>query len=634
MKLRLTRGLRLVLATVLFGIAGVTATSAPASANNCTSCVLVTTSADNSGYRPGYYSWFNFELKNPLTILTTKITLRVTLPEGLGATRDDLSFWPDNGTVDYDPATRLLTVQPESSTGVLGSMNPRDTWNFSLGSAVAEDTTAAELRVTTRVNWATASGVVKTPNTGKDIVLVPAKPYVLETEADFTPSSVASGGASVLNYTISNTGTGGAESIYYYVNIDDRLTVDTSSLPAGCNYEAGGSYESWTGETITYSQYLSCEYEPALGGGQSVNFTVNVTAPSVTGPEEYEATVELSCTSPADGAYDDTDGGDSSALLLLDPPASPELHVVQMGGPKPITMPTADADPLQPTAGKTHSVTTYAYNIGAGDITSDVTVTVTIPDGFTPTSITGETDDTTASAPVCTLSTRTCVFNRLGSTKHGKVVIEGDLSATIRDKTKMTVSAQASASTLTTATDSASFIVAALADVRVALNATGAYVAGSPVTFAMSVKNLGPSGLASPEVTVTLPSGASFDSVPKGCTAKGTSMTCEWTRLEAEDVDGEEFTARFGSLRKASATAKLTTSTPLTKDSTTSDSASKDVASEAVAGAIADAIAASSSGGVLPATGADRDMSALLAALFIAAGLALMVPGLRRRRVL
>lgn len=588
---------------------------------------------EDTSYQPGGYVRMAFDVENPTDTLARDVTLNIKLPAGATLDLDwCCTYEPDNGTFSYDAATRTVKVEPTSSTDENGMLNPYDQWTFWLYIDFDKTLSAPSVTVSSFLTWKDRTGATQTPVAGNNVVYTKAEPYILETTTEFSPATITSGGTSVMTSTITNSGTGGARAIYFYMQIDDRLTVDLSSVPAECDYYPQDTWESWDGRTIVDPQHLSCNYDDVLGPGESESFSVTVTAPVTPGPEEYEGVTELSCTSSAPGAYDATDDGDSAGLLRLGPPTPGELHVVQLGGPKPIKLPTAGAEPLQPTAGGDHSVATYVYNVGTDDISNTVTVVVTIPAGFTPTKISATTDDSGATAPVCTLATRTCVFSQLAGGKQGRISIEGTLATTITNNSKLDVSARASSASISSATDSNSFAVTSLADVRVSIVANGAYVAGLPVAYTLSAANSGPSAAAQPVAKVTLPEGASFDSVPSGCSVSGRTMTCAWTRLNAKEVQTKEFTATYGPAERAfaaSAALVFTTSTPLTKDSVTKDSTQQKVQGWAVSRAIKASLVESQ----LPRTGGNSNTTTYASLVLIASGVALTAVA-RRRRVL
>lgn len=631
MKSPVQRLIRLALASILTLVCGLVATANGASAMAaCASCPTLTASDawGKTSYNPGGYVRVAFDLENPTDKLMRDVTLHITIPAGSSL---DLGWGgtvePDNGTFSYDEASRSVAVQPTSSVGDVGFLNPFDKWTFWLYIDFDKALSVPSLSVSSYLTWTDSTGKAGTRVNGKDVVYTKAEPYILDTTTSFSPAIIASGGSSVMTSTITNSGTGGARSIYFYMRIDDRLTVDQSTVPADCTYYPRDTWESWDGRIIVDPQHLSCSHSPVLGPGQSITFSITVTAPVTPGPEEYEGITELSCTSPANGAYEGDFESQSAGLLRLGPATPAELKVVQLGGPKPITMPTATAEPIQPTAGDSHSMTTYVYNVGTNDLTNAVTVVITIPSGFTPTRISGTTDDSGGTAPVCTLATRTCVFSQLAGGKFGRIVVEGDLSSTIPHRSKLDVSATASAASVASASDTASLAVTALANVRVALEANGAYRLGSPVQFTLGASNLGPSAAKQSVATVTIPNGATFTSVPTGCTVSNHTMTCTWASLAVGAGETRQFSASFGQAGTAGASVVFTTSTPLTKNSVTRASDSREQASWAQTRAIEAALGATD----LPATGGNSARMILAALVLLASGASLAVLARRRR---
>ncbi len=309
------------------------------------------------------------------------------------------------------------------------------------------------------------------------------------------PASVVAGSNVTYQLTVANNGPSDAA----------NLTV-TDTLPPGVTFVSA----SGTGWTCTNSgnTSVSCT-RPALTTGTSAPvITVVVTAPAQPTSLTNNASVATTTFDPV--------AGNNSAAAITTVTASADLAIAKSG-------------PATVVAGAGISYALVVTNNGPSDA-ANLTVTDALPAGVTFVSASG-------TGWACNVSGATVTCTRLS-------LAAGATAPTVT----VVVTAPAQAASLTNTASvasttpdptpgnnisSATTSVTATADLAIAKSGPASVVAGSGVSYTLSVTNNGPSDAANLTVTDTLPAGVTFVSASGTgwiCTNSG-SVTVSCTRL-------------------------------------------------------------------------------------------------------
>ena len=306
-----------------------------------------------------------------------------------------------------------------------------------------------------------------------------------------SPDPVTAG--ELLTYSVTVTNLGPSDSSNFAMT--DVLPTQTAfaSASAGCSQLSG---------TVTCSP-------GGLAAGASTTFTITVTVnSSVTDGSVIDNTASVTSTTT-----DPVPGNDSDSASV-DVNTSADLSIVKTDSPDPVIAGTQ----------LTYSVT-VTNSSGPSD-NAGYTVTDNLPLGTTFNS----------ASPGCSYSlvtdTVTCTSSGLAAGASQVFTVIVDVSAFLLPGVTLTNTADIATSVTpdpdpTNDSSTASTLVATAADLSITKSdSPDPALAGTNLTYTLTVTNAGPSVNAGFSVTDTLPSGVSFVSATSGCTESSGTVTC------------------------------------------------------------------------------------------------------------
>ena len=422
---------------------------------------------------------------------------------------DHLTFVPGSGRIIrgatetvladaiYNGDARTVSSQVSSTSGAAGVIEPGDT---------------VTLRYQVTVNSGAGGTVVENSPvvTGTDargvIVTTPSPPIVttVNTTADTTifleATDTAQPGDPV-EYTATARNLGpqpaligplGEPAVTMVITLPAQVTMTPGALPVGCS--AVGQVVTCTRDTTlgVYAGSVITDWAVTIAG------TVNGDAGAGVATATAQAT-----TSTFDHELGNNTTSASTGITL---PLPATLSVVEV-----ITTPIV-------TAGENGAYQVVVSNVG-DFATNAVTLTDTIPTGFTVTTA-------TATSGSCTIgATISCALGPIAPGGSVTVSVAGATAASLPAGSSLPNLATATDGTTTdTATDSIS--IQAASALVLAKGTTSAAVADQPLTYEVVVTNLGPSDAVNALVEDDLPAGTTLISTPPGCTATGLHMEC------------------------------------------------------------------------------------------------------------
>jgi len=550
-----------ILATSVVG--AVAATPSAASAASC-DCVKTRLTPERVAYG-GNELYLNFNWNNDSDQTWTDAKMSVTLPEGI-----DLNYNPWINE-NYDPATRTVTGEPRlwNGSSVSNTLEPwmqeSDWLSVDVDPSVAGTTVALRYEAT----FVDSTGLKRTNINVLNLdVLERGADFDQRIEAAFSPASTDYGATSTLTVSVHNDGPGQSGSAYAAITIDNDLEI-TSAIPADC--ELDDPYEG------SESHFISCDELAPEGGfapGLLATWTFTVKAPATPLPvavdsETFEAEASLGCgTSGAAGGEEiNEDNNEASALLTVPPSPAGQLAVVR-------NLPAFIDQPgiiTNPTAGRSMTSSVDVYNVGNAAVDSAITVVIAPTAGFTPTSITATSEDTTTPAPSCVLATLTCTFSHLGAGQKARIILHGDLAPTIANGAAFSSTVTASADGFDSATDTDTTKIVALAEGIITISSVSHASPGEQVDYGVTVINGGPSTMANPVATLALPAGMTIVNLPDICTQSGNTLVCALPEsLDPEQEYTFGFTAGLpDEVGDYTISATLSSDTPLADASVT-----------------------------------------------------------------
>ena len=318
--------------------------------------------------------------------------------------------------------------------------------------------------------------------------------------AKLGPATVTASGALSYQVDVANAGPSAAVAV---------SMVDT--LPAGVTF-VSVTAASWTCSNAGDTS-VTCTLPSLSSGASAPPITIVVTAP----PQP----VSLSNTAAVTSTTADPVLANNSASVPTDVTGSSDLALVKSG-------------PATVVAGSSVTYQLAVRNNGPSDAVA-VSVTDTLPAGVTFVSAAGGGWTCTNSGDVSVSCTRPTL-----AAGSNAPVITLVVRAPAQPTTLSNVATVASTTNDPVGannTSSASTSVTASADLALTKSAPASVVAGDPISYALVVRNIGPSDAVSPAVLDTLPPGVAFVSASGGgwtCTNAGdTSVTCTRTTLAA-----------------------------------------------------------------------------------------------------
>jgi uncharacterized repeat protein (TIGR01451 family) len=594
-----------ILATSVVG--AVAATPSAASAASC-DCIKYRPELYGSSIADEY-AYIDLTYVNDSDRYWTDNRVSVTLPTGV-----ELN-WSTLSDENYDPTTRTVTGLPKFY-GLGYQSNTLSPWEQDTPYLrVHLDASLEGQSVTIRstANFTSDQGIPGGIINSVTFQVTPQPdPFDYRTETRFTPDSTNYSGTTTLTSKVYNDGPGNGGMPYVEIYFDDELTL-VSDLPEDCR-----EYDSWGGQ-----KEIDCDGEvPEDGAGPGLvaswTFTLQVPdapIPASVDSQTFEASTKLGCsTSGALGSTELNEDNNSDSAFLTVPASPAGLLAVARNLPAYVDQPGVVTNP---TAGRSMSSSVDVFNAGDATIGGPIIVTIAPMPGFTPTSISATSTDSATPAPSCVLATLTCTFTQLGDGLRGRIVIVGDLAPTIANGTDFSSSVTASAAGFTTATDTDTTKIAALAEGNITVSSVTNASPGEQVSYGVTVSNGGPSTMANPVVTLTLPAGMTIVDLPDICTQSGNTVTCTLPgSLDPEQDYSFGFTAGLpDEVGDHTITATLSSATPLADASVTGADHSV-----ATATTVTDLVEAST----LPYTGSNSGTLALIGAGLALGGLILV----------
>ena len=270
---------------------------------------------------------------------------------------------------------------------------------------------------------------------------------------DFTPSTVTAGdGSHTFTITVTNDGTfSDADNLTITDSVDSRLVVSAVSGTAGVTCAAP-------------SQSISCTLASlAAGASATVTVTYSVAA------DVADATVSNTASAASD---EDTDTGSADLAITNDV----DLTVVK------------DFAPSTVTAGDgSHNFTITVTNDGTFSDADNLTITDSVDSRLVVSAVSG-TAGVTCAAPSQSIS---CTLASLAAGASATVTVTYSVAADVADATVSNTASAASDED--TDTGSADLAITNDADLDITKDGPTTVVAGTSITYIITVTNSGPS---------------------------------------------------------------------------------------------------------------------------------------------
>jgi uncharacterized repeat protein (TIGR01451 family) len=392
----------------------------------------------------------------------------------------------------YNAGTRTISATFIGATGTAGVIEPGST--VALYYSVTADTAAAG---TTLLNTANVSstdglGTVDAFTTNETATPVDAAADV-QIVKSATPSAAANG---TITYTlvVENNGPSSASNV-----------VVTDAVPAGATITSAAG-------CTTSGQNVTCAVG-TLANGASTTITITADAPDPT--PSYALLINHA--EVVASTFDPNRTNNVSEAATVVEPLPPALLEVT----KTAITPTVNA-------GREAAVSILVTNVGVAS-TGSVTLTDTIPAGFTVTSATPSTGSCTVGATV------SCSLGVLAGTNTVRIVVEGTTDPSLAAGATLTDTAAATDGTLT-AGDTATITIANSSRLVTTKDTLNTPQADEPLVYAIDVSNLGPSDAPNAVITDNLPAGLTVTGIPDECTLTGTTLTCSLGTLAVGDI--------------------------------------------------------------------------------------------------
>lgn len=429
--------------------------------------------------------------------VTDVLPVGVTLVPGTivvdnGVTQTTL---PDSA---YNASSRTISTSFLGSSGVSGVIEPGATATLRFDVVVDSGAAGAVLSNTATVSSTTGQGVVSSTTTNTVSTVVNTSTDLVVT-LDATGSAQASD-PFALTATVANAGPlsafigpGGEPAATLVLTIPAAIAITPSSVPTEC---------SQVGQVLTCTRATTL---PVTAGMPSLNWVLALTG--TISPSAAPATLSSTALLTSYATDFALGNNQASAPTIIVPPTPATLNVT-----KNVTTPTI-------TAGHTGSVDITVTN--SGQLSSNaVTLTDTIPTGFTVTNV-------TTTAGTCTVTTNvSCSLGILTGGQSVTVHIDGTTDPGLVAGAVLTDVATATDGT-TSDTDTGTMSMLAASHLMVLKETQGEALADKPVTYLVTITNLGPSAAHNATIVDQLPAGTTLVATPAGCTLAGQQLTCE-----------------------------------------------------------------------------------------------------------
>jgi uncharacterized repeat protein (TIGR01451 family) len=441
------------------------------------------------------------------------------------------------GTWTCPNSAPVACTNPSVVPGSVGTITAIYQVNAGTGSGTIISDTVSVNTSTTDTN--------KADNTAtSNIAVATGTQADLSVSNSVTPNPVTAGGTITYTQVVTNNGPAAAAAAKLAETLPANVTFVSLTGPGG----------TWTCTTASPYQCTDSASMAATGATSSASFTLIVTVNST-----VAAGTALTETATVSSSTSDPNNGNNAVAVTTYVANSADLSIT-------------NALPATSIPAQDSSVLTYTQvvkNAGPSAATN-AAVTETLPTDTTATSL-----STAATGWTCTLATRTCSNPSLAPNATATITFTASVSATAPAGTAINQTATASSSTSdpNTANNSAtvSDVVAASnqADLVVTMSATPtSVVAGSDVTYTITVQNLGPAAASNPAtLTGSLPPNTTFVSatIPGGWTCNAGTISCTNTNF------AKGTTSTFTVVLQVNSATPSGTSITLTATATTSN---------------------------------------------------------------
>ncbi len=379
----------------------------------------------------------------------------------------------------YNAGTNTITanVGTGASSAAGGTMNPNESFTIKFRVTVGAPAAGTVVHNQARLDY-TAKTINKPFSFKTNITDTP-----VENVADISvvktgsPNPVQAGGSLTYTLTAANAGPNAA-----------AATVITDKLPVGVTFVPASSSPACTLSGTTVTCALG-----SLAMGATPSFTIVTTVdPALAAGATLANTAAISSTTL------DLNTANNSSAISTSVTTSADLSVAK------------SVVPSSPVPGSAATYTITVTNAGPS-VARAVQLSDTLPVGFTATAM-------STSAGSCVLATKSCSLGDLtvGAGGAATVTVVGTVAAAAIGS--LTNTATASSSTPDPVagnnTGSVTSALAPKAELKVTKTSSAATVtAGSPLTYTVTVENLGPSVAQTVNVSDTLPAGFTASSI-------------------------------------------------------------------------------------------------------------------------
>jgi large repetitive protein len=430
----------------------------------------------NTGLDPA----INTQFTDVIPPNTTYVTGSLSSPSGVVV-----------GTYNAGTNTITANVGTGATSTLGGTMNPNESFTIKFRVTVGSAAAGTVVHNQARLDY-TAKTINKPFSFKTNITDTPVEDVAnISILKGATASPVNAGDPLVYTLTVANAGPNAASS-----------TVVTDKLPAGVTFvSATPASANCTFAAPTVTCALGTL---PVGAGPIITISTTADATLASGST-------LSNTATISSATLDQSPGDNSSAVSTSIVTKADVQV------------TKTVSPTAPVPGSAVTYTITVNNAGPS-IARTVQLSDTLPAGFTATGM-------SPSAGTCTLATKSCALGDIAVGVGAAVAVTVTGSFVASATGSVTNSATASSATPDGVpgnnTGSVSSTLAPSADIKVTKAASPTIaVAGAPLTYTITVENLGPSVAKSVNLTETLPSGFTATSISSTAGSCGLSGAC------------------------------------------------------------------------------------------------------------